>query len=78
MYRLLENIPASPKNSRIRQEPPANEADPQKGRPAGRTCRRRGGYNHRPQPIGRPVTSAGQRNATPMRVAFLASGAILG
>jgi hypothetical protein len=29
MYRLLESIPASPKNSRIRQEPTANVAAPQ-------------------------------------------------
>jgi hypothetical protein len=77
MYRLLESIPASPVNSRIRQEPTAKEADPQKGRPAGKTCRRRGGNNHRPQPFGRPVTSAGQRNATPVGVAFRSFGAEL-
>jgi hypothetical protein len=36
MYRLLERIPASPKNSRTRQEPTAKVAAPQKGKPAGK------------------------------------------
>jgi hypothetical protein len=74
MYRLLERIPASPKNSRIRQEPP----------PTKRTLKR----DNRPEGpaigtvdittvlsrFGRPVTSAGQRNATPIGVAFRTSG----
>ena len=78
MYRLLEEIPASPKNSRTRQEQPPKKRSLKKGKPAGRACSRRGGYNHRPQPIGRPVTSAGRRNATPIGVAFRTFGPILG
>jgi hypothetical protein len=77
MYRLLEKS-GQPKEQQDPARATANEADPQKGKPAGRTCSRHGGYNHRPQPIGRPVTSAGKRNATPFGVAFRASGPILG
>ena len=65
--------PGQPKEQQDPARATANEAAPQKGKPAGRTCRRRDGYNHRPHMLGRPVTSAGQRNATPIGVAFSAS-----
>jgi hypothetical protein len=74
MYRLLESIPASPKNSRTRQEKPPLSG-PSKGGTGQEACSRRGGYNHRPHTLGRPVTSAGQRNATPLGVALVAYGA---
>ena len=70
--------PGQPKEQQDPARAAANEADPQKGKPAGRACSRCGGYNHRPQPIGRPVTSAGHQNATPLGVAFRVSGPILG
>jgi len=70
MYRLLEKIPSQPKEQQDPARDSAIEAAPQKGIPAGITCRRRGGYNHRPQMLGRPVTSAGLRNATPIGVAM--------
>jgi hypothetical protein len=66
--------PGQPKEQQDPARATAKVAAPPKGKPAGKTCRRRDGYNHRPQLLGRPVTSAGQRNATPIGVAFSASG----
>jgi hypothetical protein len=43
--------PGQPKEQQDPARATANEAALQKGKPAGRTCRRRGGYNHRPHPI---------------------------
>jgi hypothetical protein len=65
--------PGQPKEQQDPARASAKVAAPQKGKPAGKTCRRRDGYNHRPHMLGRPVTSAGQRNATPIGVAFSAS-----
>jgi len=42
--------PGQPKEQRDPARATAKVAAPQKGRPAGRTCRRRGGYNRRPHP----------------------------
>jgi hypothetical protein len=69
--------PGQPKEEQDPARATANVAAPQKGKPAGRACGRRGGYNHRPQMLGRPVTSTGERNATRARVAFRVSGAKL-
>jgi hypothetical protein len=75
---VASDVPAAGKNPgqpNEQQDPAratAKVAAPQKGKPAGKTCRRRDGSNHRPQLLGRPVTSAGQRNATPIGVAFSA------
>jgi len=44
MYRLLEKIPASPQ----KQQTLGKSSRQRSGRPAGRACGRRGGYNHRP------------------------------
>ncbi len=40
--------PGQPKEQQDPARDSANEAARQKGKPAGRTCRRRGGYNRRP------------------------------
>jgi hypothetical protein len=42
--------PGQPKEQQDPARATANEAAPPKGKPAGRPCRRRGGYNHRPHP----------------------------
>jgi len=47
MYRLLERIPASPMNSRIRQEPPPKQRPLKRGNRPEKACRRRDGYSHR-------------------------------
>ena len=73
MYRLLERIPASPKKSRTRQEPPPKKR-PRKGE-TGRNEPAEGAVDITTvlTRFGRPVTSAGQRNATLIRVAFRVS-----
>jgi hypothetical protein len=74
MYRLLDEFLPAQRTRDARQEQPPTKR-PSKGKPAGEASSRRGGNNHRPQLLGRPVTSAGQRNAAPIGVAFSASGA---
>jgi len=74
MYPAAGENPGQPKEQQDPARATANVAAPQKGKPAGSTCGRIGGGNRRPHILGRPVTSAGQRNATPIGVAFRASG----
>jgi hypothetical protein len=75
MYRLLEETPASPKNSRHPARATANEAALKREKPAGEVCKWHGGENHRPDPLaGRPVTSREMRNAAPKRAAFVRLG----
>ena len=50
MYRLLERSPASPKNSRTRQEQLPTK-QPSKGKTGRGTCSRYGGNNHRTRDI---------------------------
>jgi len=75
MYRLLENIPVSPKHSRIRQEPPPTKRPSKRGNRPEKPAEGAADITAVLIRLGRPVTSAGQRNATLIRVAFLVSGA---
>jgi hypothetical protein len=74
MYRLLEKIPASPKHSRIRQEPPPTKRSLKRGNRPEEPAEGAVDITTVLIRFGRPVTSAGQRNATLMRVAFRVSG----
>ena len=59
MYRLLENIRPARKTADTQQEATAKEAANRLGKSVEGAVE-----NHRPQFAGRPVTSAGTRNAT--------------
>ena len=73
MYRLMGRILPAQREAEVRQENPPFER-PLK-RETGREFCSRNGEIHRPQMLGRPVTSAVQRSATPVGVALLAFGA---
>jgi hypothetical protein len=64
MYRLLEKIPASPKHSRIRQEPPPTKRSLKRGNRPEEPAEGAVDITTVLIRFGRPVTSAGQRNAT--------------
>ena len=77
MYRLLEKIPASPKNSRTRQEPPPKQRPLKWGNRPGGPAEGAADRTAVLTQLGRPVTSAGQQNATPQGVAFCVSRPVL-
>jgi hypothetical protein len=69
-YMGASDVPAAGENPASPRTAGPDKSQPPKKRPLKRdtgrkACSRRGGNNHRPHRFGRPVTSAGQRNATP-------------
>jgi hypothetical protein len=76
MYRLPENIPTSQRDNRIRQEPTAKEAALSRGNRPEEPVEGAVEITTALNRFGRPVTCAGHKNATPLRVAFGACGQV--
>jgi len=77
MYRLLGRTPASPKKSRRPARATANEAALKRDEPAREPVAGTAETTTVHTVFGRPVTSAGQRNAAPFGAAFCAFGGIV-
>ena len=78
MYRLLETFLTAQRKSRHPARAFAKAATLKRDRPAGKICKRNEGFKPSSTQFGRPVTRAGQRNATPQGWRFLRLGSVPG